>query len=696
MSSRRAQVLLLLGLLVVFVGFRWLERREPWNSDDIDLFQFAVDASTGNHWVFGAPLESVNIEEAGGAPFAHPAFRVGLLPFGLLAIRLLGVDATAYYLVPLGFSLLGFCLIQWLIFVRWGPKVALVFAAIHLAWPFELEHASLFLTDLPAAACSILSLCLLDVSARRTGRARIGCAVLAGLTMWEVYLLRNNGLVLIAPAYLVFLWSRSTRVPALWAIAIALLGVLGQQAFLVYRGFDWGYDWRAVRASFAEYAPFLPSYSWGKFLTRQFTHQVSTFGQVTGSLASLLILGSLALHLCLLRFERQLLLRAVALFGLFAWLAFSFSIYERVPGGVRAGLPVSYRYVQPFAYSSLVTWAWGWCWLRQRAAQVTPRSAWLERLANVALPALLITFSLLALVIRSPETYRRGATQSMVQAIQRQLSRAAPPLVIAGTGWSLRVPRIFCCGESSRRVSWQELSPRKLGELVEHEGPALVIRDVPRELMSARYLAAEQRAAYREELDRIENILWGRYELIHVDETYALFLPRALGGGAPEFEATPSELTVAPSLPTGAPLLGGPTCSVSADGKEPSRTLVPGSGAGRPQACEYSWLADGRIVSAPIAAGTDEPQVVLRLRADYEAPLSLRVDVVQYGAAGVSHQAARLLPGTSYVPIQLHTGAHALYLVYRVTASGAPAGQVVRVAPAQWRAHGAREALQGL
>src|SRR6185312_13441947 len=116
----------------------------------------------------------------------------------------------------------------------------------------------------------------------------------------------------------------------------------------------------------------------------------------TGRLAVGLLIFSLLGHALLLGFERRRLLLAIAAFGAFSWLVFSFSIYERVPGGVRAMAPPNYRYLQPFAYSSLMVCARLWCALRERAQRTaTMRGA--VALSGGALLLLLLGFSAAAL-----------------------------------------------------------------------------------------------------------------------------------------------------------------------------------------------------------------------------------------------------------------------------------------------------------
>jgi hypothetical protein len=678
LSPRRTQWTVLLGLLLAFVLFRWAQRLEPWDTDDLTLFQLSEDAAAGHHWLFGTSAQGA----FAGARLPHLAFRTGLLPVSIPIIKAFGANATAYYLVPLVFSLVGFCALYWLMLTQFGPLVALVFGVIHVAWPFELAHSSVFLSDLPSASAALVCLCLLQAAGQRTGRGRIGYALLAGLAAFECQLSRNNALVLLAPALLVFLWSRPTRIPTLLAGVVVLVGMLGTQLLLVYRGLGWGYDWSSVRADFAAYTQFFPVYSWPEFLVRQFRYQVSAFGfGLTGALAALLVLGSLLGHIVLLRYERRPLLMAVAAFGLFTWLVFSFAIYELVPGGLRAMSPVNFRFIQPFTYSSLVVWAWVWCALRGRA---------LPWLASSAVPLVLVSFAYFASTFHLPQIYRNSETRRLVQAIERLGAKSGDPLLVAGT--DLRVPARFCCSGLSHRVEWRELSASELGSVVASKGRALVLRDVPRDLRSARYMDPDARQTYQAELARLEETLWHDYELAYVDTKYALFAGPRREGASADVPRTPA--TVPVSDPPGAPLLDEALCTVSAgpvspNGADAWRTIVPIHAGPRRALCEYTWLTDGLVLSAP-----DLPRVraegsgfVVRMTADYDAPLSLAVDVVEQSERGLHRRQVEILPGTSYVPLPVRADTRSIFLVYRVRTRGASAEQVVRVRPVEWRTH---------
>ncbi|MEO8180613.1 MAG: hypothetical protein ABI895_17395 [Deltaproteobacteria bacterium] len=680
LSPRRTQVLLLATLAVAFVAFRWLQRLEPWNSDDMDLFQLSIDAAAGRHWLF---------ESVPGLRLSHHAFRIGLFLVTIPAIKALGASATAYYLVPLLFSLLGFGALYWLVLSHFGALVALAVAIIHIAWPFELEHASVLLTDLPAAAMALVCLCLLEASARQTRGQRILCVLLAGSAACESQLLRNNALVLLAPALLVFVWSRPTRVPTLWAGAVTALGLLAQQALLVQRGLGWGSDWSSVALDLADYSRFLPIHSWPAFLVRQFAYQLTTFGRGLGILAALLVAGSLAGHVLLLRYERRRLLVSVAIFGLLTWLVYSFSIYERVPGGVRAMAPVNYRYIQPFAYSSLVVWAWLWCKLHQRLAArraAAPRPGTRARtelplwLASAALPLLLLTFSYAASAFHL-STYRSGGTRRLVDAIAEQLAHSDTALVIAGAGISLQVPRMFCCASGARRVEWRALEPAELGTLGVN-ATTLLLRDIPRELELARYLDPPERQSYRAELGRLEERLWRDAELAYVDRKYALFAaPRA--GVSPSADLARDAQTTPSLAPPGAPLLDAAPCGTSAQDVE--RTLVPLRTGRRRTPCAYTWLSDGLVTSRLVPPSAAGAGLVLRLDADFEPPVSLSVELVEASAGGLRRERTTLSPGASYLPVPLRAGLDAVFVVYRVTTRGGLDARTVRLRPARWR-----------
>lgn len=679
-------------LIVTFAIFRWVERREPWNSDDMSLFEATLGAAEGKHWALGTGELSLGPVGPQIEHVIHSAFRIGLLPISVPAVWLLGPTAAAYYVVPLFFSIVGFCALVWVARTHLGPAFAVAVAALHVAWPFELEHASLFLTDLPAAVCSLLTLCFLDASSRQSGRSRALCTLLAGVAAWETYLLRNNGLVLLGPAFLLLLWNKSTRSQTIWALAIAAFGIFCQQLLLVWRGLGWGYDWISVRRDFANYAPFLPVYSWPAFLVRQFSYQLYTFGQgVTGWLAASLMLGSLGVHLLLIRFERRPLLLGIALFGLSAWLVYTYSIYERVPGGVRATVPVNYRFLQPFAYSSLVAWAWAVWRLRQwlATADAANPKARLRFWATWAVPGALAVISVAALVVRSPETLRASGTQRLAHAL-RQVVEGAPgePATFVGLGASVRVPRMFCC-DGTRRVQWREYTSADLAALVDRHEPVYVLRDIPRELSLARYLTPDERAAYRAELDRAEQTLWRDADIAFIDTTYALFAPATRAAVA---RASANE-TIAPAPASFVPDGAESTCLVEPDPSGDGGRLVPTERVGRGW-CQHAWTDDAHVLPAsPSSSRSDDGGFVLRLRAEYDVPVSVMMDLVERSGRGTERKRLRVPPGTSYVPLPPEASERSVSLVYRVRNGGVGPQPGVRVHRAEWRPQRGKLAL---
>jgi hypothetical protein len=269
-----------------------------------------------------------------------------------------------------------------------------------------------------------------------------------------------------------------------------------------------------------------------------------------------------------------------------------------------------------------------------------------------------------------------------------RVAAGGAPLPIAGVAASLRVPRVFCHSESSRDVRWQVVSLSELGELVERRGPALVLRDVPKELKKARYRAGEELDTYHGNLTRIEETLWRDYELTHVDATYALFTPPRPGTPR-EVDVSRNEWDLSSAPLTAAPVNAEGLCRVMPDGGGTARTLVPAREGGTRASCEHTWQADTSALSAsaPLEAEANDSALVLRLRTDYEVPLSVSVEVVQRSEQGVRRTTALLPPGTSYVPVRLTASAQGLSLVYRVKTRNAKEGQLVRLAPPILRAY---------
>lgn len=681
LARPRVKLAVIVCVLVWFLAWRWLQRLEPWDSDDATLFQISAGAASGHHWLLGATAQGLG----SATPLSHQALRIGLLPVSIPTILALGAGSAAYYLVPLLFSLVGFVCVGWIAIGHFGLLVALVTAAIHAVWPFELAHSSVFLVDLPSAAMALASLCLLE-AARRRERARLVLAAGAGLALLESYFLRSNVLVLIAPALLVFLWRRDARALVGVALVVLGLGLLGEQALFMWRGLGWGFGWSRVNLALEQYSPFLPVYSWGEFLVRQFKHQFTSFGRgFTGALAALVLLASLLGHVLALRFERRPLLLAILIFGAFTWIVFSFSIYERVGGGVRAMAPASYRYIQPFTYSSVLVWGWAWGFLRDRgfwpgawgegqraeapgagaksfavAAPWDGRPRW-GGVVLVAIPLLLLGFSLDASLAHLPELHRKSESGRLFAALRERAQRERAPVDVVGLPRGLRVARILCCGEEGP-VRWRDLPAPELAAAVEAGQAPLVLRNATRELNDARYMEPPEQNLYRAVLERIDETLWRDYAVVHLDETYALFERRR---GA---RAGDGVLASAPAREDMWRLAGREegVCRSTPRDDGARVVLLEGDGARR-ASCQYSSPQDGILLPEPERGGSSE--WVMRVSVDYPPSLSMTVDVIQTAGLALHRQSQRVFPGTSYVPISVRPGMKAAYVVYRVSGS---------------------------
>jgi hypothetical protein len=675
LSRRSAKCIIFGCLLVWFLAWRWLQRLEPWDSDDATLFAISARAATGDHWVLGAAAQGLD----SATPLSHQALRMGLLPVSIPVILAFGASSAAYYLVPLLFALVGFVCVGWVALEHFGLLVALAMLVIHAVCPFELAHSSVFLVDLPSAALALASLCLLEAARRRErSRERLALAVGAGLALLESYFLRSNVLVLIAPALLVFLWRREARALVGVALGVLGLGLLGEQALFAWRGLGWGYGWSRVNLALEQYSEFLPVYSWGKFAIRQFEYQFTSFGRgITGALAALVLLAALLGHALAFRFERRPLLLAIMIFGAFTWLVFSFAIYERVDGGVRAMAPTSYRYIQPFTYSSVLVWAWAWCFIRERGwrrgaqAGGDRQARWLGA-ALVAVPLLLLGFSLDASFAHLPELHRKSESRRLFAALRARAEHDHAPVDVAGLPRGLRVARILCCGDDGP-VRWRDLPAPQLADVIQNGQAPLVLRNVTRELSDARYMDPSGQALYRTALERVDDMLWRDYALVHLDSTYALF------------ERRPGERASAVVLPPAPPL-----ADMSRLGRREEATCrstptddgalleLQGDGSRR-TSCQYSAPQDG-ILLAERAPSSD---YVLRVSVDYQAPLAMTVDVVQFDGLELHRDSQRIFPGTSYVPVAVRPGMKAAYVVYRINGSGL-AHSTIAIEPARW------------
>jgi hypothetical protein len=239
---------------------------------------------------------------------------------------------------------------------------ALAFALVLLVLPFEVEHSSLFLVDVPAAVTTLGCLvCLVNFSQTPPARP-LSLAVrgsLIGLIVFEGYLLRENMPIFLAPACIFFLTCQKTRGLVIWAGLVFAIGVGLEQLLYVSKGLGWGFRVLVNVTDQQHYAHLLPEYTWTEFAVREFTFLWHYFkGWPDGVFAVAFYVTALMAHAGMFLWSRSLLLRALALTGLATWFSVAFVIYERVDGGVRALLPPYFRYFQFFFYSAIVSLCW--------------------------------------------------------------------------------------------------------------------------------------------------------------------------------------------------------------------------------------------------------------------------------------------------------------------------------------------------
>lgn len=482
--------LAVLSLVVLFVAYRWWGRLEPLNSDDLRLVQFAADFLAGDHWLRGA---------GPAASPGHAELRIGILPVLAPAVALLGPGELAYYLVPLLFAVVGFAATWALMHRHLDARLAALFALFHVVHPFELQHASLLLVDLPSAACLVVATLLLGERSLRP-RASLLWAAGSGLFALEAYLLRANSLLLFAPVVLVLAIRRRERLAAAVAAGVLAAGVLGEQLLLMARGLGFGYRWRAVTEAVEGFGRFLPHYTPAEFLTRQLEFLWARFGRgLDGALAVSLLLLALAALATMLLAERSAILRAVAASGLCAWLLFAFGFSSWSDGSIHALAPPNFRYFQPFYYAATV----GLCWLCLRLAaarrparppgEAAAVAGWRRPAAwAVAVALVLVAARLSTVHLDERLAHPEGRLAGQLAVLDGAAAAAGGRLEVAATPSSARVLALFRSESTEPAVSWRLSSLPALLRTATRRDVALLV-DRPRLETDLRYAPRPRR-----------------------------------------------------------------------------------------------------------------------------------------------------------------------------------------------------------
>jgi hypothetical protein len=527
--SRWMKITVAAAVLGLFAVYRWFMRAEPVSSDDLMLFQISAGAANGDHFLLQPSLRS---------SFLHHHFRLGLLPFAVPAVWLLGPTHLAYYLVPLFFSLCGFALTWRIMHREIHPTFALAFAVVHIVLPFEVTDSCRFFVDVPAAAAALLSLLLIAQASAPSPSGALPLAtqgMVAGLAAFESYLLRENQLVLLAPAFLLFLYHKRTRAVMLWAGITIAAGIFLEHLLYVSRGLSWSIRWDTIANDKAGYMLFFPVYTFRQFVIREFMFPFRYFsGWPDGVFAAAFHAVAILAQLVMLWRSSSLLLRAVALFGLTAWGFFAFSFVEFVDGQVRAVAGLAFRYFQPFFYSSLIALCWATAQLYQAATRW--RQGWARQAAlacTLSIPIGLAGMSLrLSTLYLTPLLHSSGELKQTLQLLDQEASAATTqPLEVYGLKVSLRTISLFRGPWSNPPILWQGVkSSVELASLVQRQVPQLLLQDSSREkrtLRAQRFQSpvSEQGDKDQETLATFHNALWHSYEPVRLIGRYVFYRP---------------------------------------------------------------------------------------------------------------------------------------------------------------------------
>lgn len=526
-------ILVWLCALGAFGAFRWWVRVEPLNSDDLVLFESAKDAAAGDFWLLSdVPRQAGRRDplclSCDGGGIGHQVLRTGLLPVAVPLLRLLGPTAATYYLVPLAFQLLGAAAV-WAWIRRYaGVRAAWVGFALLALLPYEIDHASRFFVDLPAAACLMWALWLLggEASERRVARG-----VGAGLFLGWAYLLRENSPVLVIPSLALLAVQRERR-PSIAVAVATLAGVFGlEQLAFVVKGLGVGFRSRMVADALATYTPFLPIYDLTSFAYRELPWFWNVFGRwPLGALACASLVLVLAVSAWVTVRSEHWPLRALAACGLATWAVFTYAPLRFEGGQVRAMAPIATRYLQPLFYT-------GFCvgvivvaraWERRHHATWRPWAR-LPGWAGIAAVAMLAVAWGLTVRAETSRMEREDLPlHATLELTARVAGRAAqnagavgPAVAVWGPPLEIRVAQLF----EAAGVTWQPASLVDLRSQLERAPDTLVLRHRSRALQAQRYMPAAERQGWRAAELELDAALWNGHRALGLASGFTLFVP---------------------------------------------------------------------------------------------------------------------------------------------------------------------------
>ncbi|MFH2010220.1 MAG: hypothetical protein ABI333_26715 [bacterium] len=505
----------------MFLLARILLLQAPWSSDDAGYLGSAKALAEGTHALNKPPLPKT----------MNPhGLRLGLVLPAALVVWLGGVNYITYYLLPLLFSVLGFVVVLRIGSLFLPPALVVAAGVLHTVLLFEIQHSSALFTDLPAALSLFAYLAWVHLVAmdEEAGRRKlIVGGLIAGLLLFWGYLLRTNQFLLAAPGIVVFLFYRRHRTVVLIGLLFTAALFLGEQLFFLYKGGSFNYRWSQEQQNLAVWRPFFEKVS----LTHYFTRVFAFIWRDLGLFALLFYVLAILSQVGLLLSERNALIRALMLSGLFTLALFSFYVFG-VDGDKLLVMNAQHRFFQLFYYASMIAVPLGsyrllgWVWPRIAAAANVERSARPIQLATALLIGLfVISFGFKAVTLPRMLLNPVNSYHQVFGALGRvKPQQGAGAITVVGSRDGLFAVALFSRPYIKRSIRWKLLERKELLARLQVGAARHVLVDHLKEASQIHYAhGKELKARWFNSYRMIKGALQRNYKLVWRNTKFTLY-----------------------------------------------------------------------------------------------------------------------------------------------------------------------------